>query len=120
MASANSPTVNIQEVIVPVVRRYVRHFLGRTPESIDVQSVNGLLIVHLTGVLSESENRLYQADPSPAGQEMVEQVFRRLVRQTRDSLTGALGAATNWAIRSVLCDVDCATGDAILVLIHDD
>jgi uncharacterized protein YbcI len=79
-----------------------------------------VLIVRLTGILTDSESRLYQSDPSPGGQEMVEQVFRRLVRQTRDSLTGALGAATNWAIRSVLCDVDCATGDAILVLIHDD
>lgn len=119
MGSANSSFVEQSEAVLPVIRRYVRHFLGRSPESIEVQHIDGMLVIRLSEVLTDAEQRLYQSDPSPAGQEMVEQVFRKLVRQTKEALTGALSAATNWSICSVLCDVDCSTGEAVILLSYE-
>jgi len=116
MAAANSTIGDHSDTVLPVVRRYVKHFLGRVPETIDVSQVNGMMVIRLGDVLTDAEQRLCQSDPTPAGQEMVEQVFRKLVRQTKESLAGAVSSATNRPIRSVLCDVDCTTGEAVILL----
>lgn len=120
MDAVNSATADLSATAQPVVRRYVRHFLGRSPAAIDVKQTDGMLVIRLDDVLTDAEQRLCQSDPSPAGQDMVEQVFRKLVRQSKNALAGALAAVTARTIRSVFCDVDCATGEAVILLSFDE
>jgi uncharacterized protein YbcI len=112
----NGDDRSLANAVLPVVRRYVRHFLGRSPSGLTVTQSGNMLIARMSDLLTEAEMRMLQNDPSPAGRELIELMFRKLVRQSQESLCGAVSTAAGIAVRSVMCDIDCGWGEGVLVL----
>lgn len=119
MNQSQEQSAGLEDAVLPVIRRYVRHFLGRTPRTLSLLRTGNILVTYMTDLLTDAEMRLLQSDTSPASREMIEQMFRKLVRQSQESLIGAVQNASGANVGSVLCDIDCTVGTGVLVLVCD-
>jgi uncharacterized protein YbcI len=102
--------------VAPLIERYVQYYLGRSPSETRVTVGDGFLLVAAAGVLTDAETRLLNADPAPGGRELIERLFRRMFRQSADVLTGTIETNLGVAVRAVMCDVDAAAGEAVIVV----
>lgn len=107
----------IDSALRPLFHRFERYYLGRSSRETDIGRCGDLIVFHSKGMLTEAESRLLHADPTPDGREMVEQMFRKMVRQAQESFTGAVESALSVTIRSLFCDLDPNIGESVIALV---
>lgn len=103
----------------PIVRRFEKFFLGRSPQETIIARCGSLIIIRSKGMITDAESRLMHADPTAAGRELVEGMFRKMVRQSQESFVGAIESALQITIRSLFCDIDPASGESLIALSCD-
>lgn len=106
----------IESTLRPIIQRFERFYLGRNARETDITHTGDLIVIRSKGMLTEAEQRMLHADATPAGREMVEQMFRKMVRQAQESFTGAVESALGVSVRSLFCDLDSTTGDSLIAV----
>src|SRR5262245_54691335 len=96
---------DLETALRPVVTRLQRFYLGRTPRTTTLHRTDALIVIRMTGALTDAENRLVQADPSSASRDSIELLFRRMVRQAQDALVGAVESAIGQSVSGFFCDI---------------
>lgn len=65
-------------------------------------------------MLTDAESRLVSADPTPAGRDAVERLYRLMVRSAQAGVVGAIESLTGVGVRAVHCDLDALAGESLL------
>jgi len=107
---------DLETALRPVVSRFQRYYLGRTPRTTTFCRAAALIVIRMSGALTDAENRLVQADPSPTSRELIELLFRRTVRQAQDALVGAVESAISQSVTGLFCDLDASSSEALIAL----
>jgi uncharacterized protein YbcI len=110
---------DLDATLRPIVQRFEKFYLGRTSRETHISRLGDLIVIRSKGMLTDAESRLLHADPTPAGRDMVEQMFRKMVRQAQESFTGVVETALSVTVRSVFCDLDPNSGESIIALACD-
>jgi len=119
MTTNASEVVGPTAAVAPLVERYLQYYLGRSPRDTRVVVGESYLLVAASGVLNDAETRLLNADPTPAGRESVELLFRRMFRQSAEVLTGTIETNLGVAVRAVMGDLDTSADEAAIVVTFD-
>ena len=100
--------------------------MGRGPRSVHAHLVENKLFVHLEGVLSAAEQRLFDADGggngngngngNGRGAELLKQLRSHLVLAGRPRLEALVHDATGARAVSVHHDISAATGEEVIVV----
>lgn len=106
----------LADTVRPIYQRFEQLYLGRTAREVHVSRCGELIFIHCHGILTDAESRLIQADSTTTGREMVEQMFRKMVRQSQDAFTGAVESTLSVTVGSLFCDLDSTTAEGIIVL----
>lgn len=109
-------TADLDSTLRPIVQRFERFYLGRNARETDISRAGDLIVIRSKGMLTDAEARLLHADATPAGREMVEQMFRKMVRQAQESFTSAVESALGVTVHSLFCDLDPSTGDSLIAM----
>ena len=100
-----------------IVNRFMQDNMGRGAGTVTATYARGLLLVHLSDMLTTSEKKLScgcGVDDHSAST-LIRSMRDQLVRQGRDALIEALATAIGRTPSSVLHDIDPTTADEILV-----
>ena len=103
----------------PIIERFEKFYLGRSSHEIEIARCSDLIVIRCKGVLTDAESRLLHADPTTEGREMIVQMYRKMVRQAQESLTGAVESTLKVSVRSLFCDLDPTNGDSLLAMAYD-
>jgi uncharacterized protein YbcI len=114
--STTSSDADLEAALRPLFQRFERFYLGRSSRETDIARCGDLIVFRSKGMLTEAESRLLHADPTPDGREMVEHMYRKMVRQAQESFTGAVETTVGVTIRSLFCDLDPDTGESVIAL----
>jgi uncharacterized protein YbcI len=115
MSEVTSIKADPEAAITSLVNRFAQFYLGRTPR-VQVRIVTDMVVVRLMDALTDAEGRLVQADPTPAGRDAVETLFRRSVRQAQPGLLSAIESVLSVPARSVHADLDATAGEGVIVV----
>ncbi len=110
-------TSELDATLRPIIQRFERFYLGRTANETDIARIGDLIVVRSKGMLTDAESRLLHGDPTPGGRDMVEQMYRKMVRQAQESFTGAVESALSVTVRSFFCDIDATSGESIIAIV---
>jgi uncharacterized protein YbcI len=114
----------IEAAVCDAVAQFQQEYMGRGPRSVHAHLVENKLFVHLEGVLSAAEQRLFDADGgghgngngNGRGAELLKQLRSHLVRAGRTELEALVHDATGARAVSVHHDISAATGEEVIVV----
>ena len=90
--------------------------MGRKPKDIHVHLIGDLVVVRLTGVLTEAEQQLAKVLPQEKGRDLLKQVRTHLIETARPLLEAMVQEITGVKVLSLHHDISTATGEKIMIL----
>jgi uncharacterized protein YbcI len=109
----------LEAELAQVVARFQKEAFGRGPVETRAVLRDGLALACSRGVLTASEARLAQAGAGLPDGELIRQLRRRVVCQSRDELRVAVEAALGVPVRAILVDASPETDEAAFVFTLD-
>lgn len=108
----------IEAAVCYAVTRFQQDYLGRGPRDITAHLVEDTLVIHLTGVLSAAEQRLFDGHRGDGrrGAELLKQLRGHLVHAGQPMLEELVTAATGTRPVSIHHDISLVTGEEVLVV----
>jgi uncharacterized protein YbcI len=112
----------IEAAVCDAVAQFQQEYMGRGPRSVHAHLVENKLFIHLEGVLSAAEQRLFIAggdghgNGNGRGVELLKQLRSHLVLVGRTELDALVHDATGARAVSVHHDISAATGEEVIVV----
>lgn len=107
----------LEAKISEIITKFEMEFMGRGPKGIRTIINQDMIIVRLTGFLSQSEKKLAE---SSQGVKLIKDVRTALFESARDYLENLIREFIKVNIVSTHSDVSTKTGEKIIIFIVDE
>jgi len=105
----------IEAAICERIVRFEQEHMGREPKTVRAYLVGDLLLVRLTGVLTDAEERLIQSLPAGKGRELLKEVRTHLIETARPILEEIVEELTGVKVVSLHRDISTVTGEKVIL-----
>jgi uncharacterized protein YbcI len=95
--------------------RVEQEHMGRGPKDVSAYVLGDMVVVRLTGVLTEAEKHLARSHPVANGRDLLKQVRAQIVETARPALESMIEAVTGVKVISLHHDISTATGEKVVV-----
>ena len=90
--------------------------MGRGPKQIHAYLFGDLLLIRLTGVLTEAERHLVMTLPAEKGRDLLKQVRTQLIETARPLLEAMVEEVAGVKVLSLHHDISTVTAEEVIVL----
>ena len=105
----------IEAAICERIARFEQEHMGREPKSVRAHLIGDLLVVRLTGVLTEAEVHLVKSLPAGKGRDLLKEIRAHLVETARPILEAIVEEVTGVKMRSLHRDISTVTGEKVII-----
>jgi len=95
--------------------RFEQEYMGREPKYVRAHLIRDLLVVRLTGVLTDAEHHLVKSLSAGKGRELLKEVRAHLIETARPLLEAMIEEVTGIKVLSLHRDISTVTGEKIIV-----
>src|SRR5947207_8416218 len=105
----------IEALICEGISRFEQEYMGRGPKDIHAHLIGDLLVVRLTGVLTEAEQQLVKTLPAEKGRDLLKQVRTQLIETARPVMEAMVQEVTGAKVMSLHHDISTLTGEEVVL-----
>jgi uncharacterized protein YbcI len=120
----------VESEITESIIKFEKEYMGRGPSGCRTYILDDMVVVHLTGTMTQGEYQLANTDPvspaderngSPKGysRELIKNVRRELLEKGRPLLEKCVESLTGHKVVAFHTDMSTRTGDRIVVFVLD-
>ena len=118
----------VEAAITEEIVKFEQEFMGRGPTGCRTYMIDDLVVIHLTGTLTQGEYQLTKSQDTVVlggfqehkTREMVKTMRRELLEKGRPLLEKAIVGLTGQAVVSMHTDLSTINGDRIIVFLLDN
>mgnify|MGYP001825286649 FL=1 len=105
----------IEAAVCAGIIRFEQEYMGRGPKDIRTHLIEDLLVIRLSGVLTEAEQHLVQAMPAEKGRDLLKQVRTHLIETARPVMEAMIEEVTGSTVRTLHHDISTVTGEEVVL-----
>src|SRR2546421_295705 len=105
----------IEAAICEGITHFEQQYMGRGPKDIRAHLIGDLLVVRLTGVLTEAEQQLVKTLPAEKGRDLLKQVRTQLIETARPVMEAMVQEVTGAKVMSLHHDISTRTGEEFVL-----
>lgn len=105
----------IENAIAEGMCRFEREFMGRGPTDIRAYLVDDLMVVRLTGILTEAEQQMVMTLQSEKGKDLLKQVRSHLIEMARPTMVAMVQEITGVKVVSLHHDICTTAAEEVVV-----
>ena len=105
----------IEAAICEGITHFEQQYMGRGPKDIRAHLIGDLLVVRLTGVLTEAEQQLVKTLPAEKGRDLLKQVRTQLIETARPVMEAMVQEVTGAKVMSLHHDISTLTGEEVVL-----
>ena len=105
----------IEAAVCAGIIRFEQEYMGRGPKDIRTHLIEDLLVIRLSGDLTEAEQHLVQAMPAEKGRDLLKQVRTHLIETARPVMEAMIEEVTGSTVRTLHHDISTVTGEEVVL-----
>jgi len=105
----------IESAISEGMSRFEQEYMGRGPKDVRAHLIDNLIVVRLTGVLTEAEQHLVRALAADKGRDLLKQVRTHLIETARPTMEAMVQGITGVQVVSLHHDISTLTGEEVVL-----
>ena len=107
----------IEAEISEALIKFEKDYMGRGPEETKTYTIENLVVIRLSGVLTPAEKKLAEADQDGKGRMLIKQVRMELLERGRILLETVIRDITGRQVTSMHTDISTVTGERIIIFV---
>jgi len=105
----------IEAAICQGLSRFEQEYMGRGPKDVRAYLLGDLLVVRLSGVLTEAEQHLVKTIRAEKGRDLLKQVRVQLIEAARPIIEAMVQEITGVKVVSLHHDISTLTGEEVVL-----
>jgi len=105
----------IESAISEGMSRFEQEYMGRGPKDVRAHLMDDLVVVRLTGVLTEAEQHLIKSRPAEKGRDLLKQVRSHLIEIARPTMEAMVQGITGVKVLRLHHDISTVTGEEVVL-----
>lgn len=118
--AGNTTRGEIEAAICELVSRFEREYFGRGPKHIRAHLIGDLLLVRMTGVLTQAELQLVNGANSAAGGDLVKRMRSQLIATASPLIEKIVQDVTRVKVLSTLFDIGLSSDEEFILFTLSD
>jgi len=107
----------VEAEISEIVIRFEKEYMGRGPLATKTYIIDDMVLVRLTGVMTQAEHQLSRMPDDPNGRDLIKKVRLILLEKGRPLLEAAIESALGCKVKSLHTDISTVSGERVIIFV---